>query len=392
MKLSPSSVSFSACLAAGLLQFASPARAQGFSFNVTDLSTLGGVTSQAYGINNSAEIVGASDTPDDGPQHAFYRGAGGGALIDLGTLAGGTTSTATGINASGQVTGFSTFFDGTIAGTHAFLTGPHGTGLTDLGALPGGRNSAGYGVNAAGRVAGQSQISTGATHAFLSAPGGGALADLGTLGGTNSFGRAVNASNQVAGYSNTPSGNLHAFLSDPTQNNALRDLGTLNGGATSFGLAVNSSGRVVGRAAVSAPRVHAVISGPNGGALTDLLTLGGRSSQADAINDANQVVGYSFLSDNSTRHAFIVLTLGGAMIDLNSLIDPSLGWVLTEAEGINANGQIVGYGLLNNQLHAFLLDPVAVPEPATWILTASGLLALVISRRVRSRSSWAALG
>ena len=32
------------------------------------------------------------------------------------------------------------------------------------------------------------------------------------------------------------------------------------------------------------------------------------------------------------------------MTDLNTLIDPSSGWMLEEATGINDNGWIVGYG------------------------------------------------
>ena len=45
----------------------------------------------------------------------------------------------------------------------------------------------------------------------------------------------------------------------------------------------------------------------------------------------------------------------GVLIDLNSLIPASSGWVLTEARGINESGQIVGTGVLNGQERAFLL-------------------------------------
>jgi probable HAF family extracellular repeat protein len=45
------------------------------------------------------------------------------------------------------------------------------------------------------------------------------------------------------------------------------------------------------------------------------------------------------------------------MKDLNKLIPTGSGWVLTEADGINASGQIIGMGTHSGQEHAFLLTP-----------------------------------
>src|SRR5262249_36473261 len=53
---------------------------------------------------------------------------------------------------------------------------------------------------------------------------------------------------------------------------------------------------------------------------------------------------------------------GTAMQDLNGQVPSSSGWQLQEAQGINDNGQIVGYGLINGQRHAFLLTPEAAPS------------------------------
>lgn len=46
---------------------------------------------------------------------------------------------------------------------------------------------------------------------------------------------------------------------------------------------------------------------------------------------------------------------GGKLIDLNSLIDPASGWLLTEACGISDTGCVTGTGIHNDQVHAFLL-------------------------------------
>ena len=72
---------------------------------MTDLGTLGGTNSNAYGINDSGQVVGMPTPPATPLQHAFlYSGS---TMTDLGTL-GGTISSATGINASGQVVGNAT--------------------------------------------------------------------------------------------------------------------------------------------------------------------------------------------------------------------------------------------------------------------------------------------
>jgi probable HAF family extracellular repeat protein len=72
-----------------------------------------------------------------------------------------------------------------------------------------------------------------------------------------------------------------------------------------------------------------------------------------AINDSGVVVGRSTFSN--TYHAFVYSA--GKMKDLNKLIPTGSGWVLTEADGINASGQIIGMGTHSGQEHGYLLTP-----------------------------------
>ena len=89
----------------------------------SDLGTLGGMFSQAFGINASGQAVGNSTLSGDTVLHAFFADVTG-PMVDLNTLidpaSGWELTDAHGINDSGQIAGF-----GTIGGqTHAFLLTP----------------------------------------------------------------------------------------------------------------------------------------------------------------------------------------------------------------------------------------------------------------------------
>jgi probable HAF family extracellular repeat protein len=336
----------------GLLLIVPPVLEAQLTYTVHDLGTLGGTGSLGNALNNSGRVAGASYLLDNQAQNAFVTGANGALpLRNLGTL-GGTESFGQAISDSGLVAGIASTGSDSF---HAFLTDGNGGALGDLGTL-GGSNSYAYGLNGAGQVAGYFTRNNGVNHAFLTDSRSMAPVDLLTLpGGSQSFAFAVNASGQVTGYSGTASGFNHAFISDP-DGGALRDLGTL-GGRFSFGAAINNAGSVAGRSETSTVGQHAFLSGPNGGPLLDLGTLGGFSSYAEGVNSAGVAVGYSFLSDNGTQHAFIY-TAAERMRDLNGLLVAGTGWVLTDAKAINDRGQITGTGKFGTEMHAFLLTPV----------------------------------
>ncbi|MDX2503073.1 MAG: PKD domain-containing protein [Gammaproteobacteria bacterium] len=103
---------------------------------------------------------------------------------------------------------------------------------------------------------------------------------------------------------------------------------------------------------------------------------GGLRSNAYDINEHNQVVGNSetLVDSIKVKHAFLWNHADGVLTDLNDfLANGSItapGWVLTTANAINDNGDIVGTGLLNGVAHGFLIttedyDDDDVPPPVT---------------------------
>jgi probable HAF family extracellular repeat protein len=158
----------------------------------------------------------------------------------------------------------------------------------------------------------------------------------------------INALGQVVGNNQ---GMSNPYLWTPSVPNGTTGSFTILRQSTGHAYAINASGQVVGDYSDSTgggaflwtPSI------PNGTTGT-FLNIG--SGSAKAINASGQVVGASL------GHAF--LYSGGVMEDLNDLLDPitGAGWVLEGATGINASGQIVGWGSHNGQETSFLLTPM----------------------------------
>lgn len=335
-------------------------------YTVTDLGALAGDFSQAWGINDKGQVVGQTKvniaTPEGFPYHAFIWESG--VMTDIGTL-GGYMSIAWDINNAGQVVGWSHLAssggddDAAEPADSEQITAGNGAFLWQNGVMQplaslGGANRSAHAINGSGQVAGR------ADNLDVTNPENprewrravrwaGGVTDLGALGGNQSAAWDINDAGQIVGMASLAGDRDHAFL---WQNGAMQDLGTL-AGDYSEALAINNAGHVVGISSI-AGGWHAFLWD---GAMHSLGALGGMESRATDINDNEQVVGQSIIGDQRRYHAF--LWENGQMKDLNDLIPAASGWELVRAEAINKRGQIVGWGSISGQTHAFLLTPIA---------------------------------
>ena len=73
------------------------------------------------------------------------------------------------------------------------------------------------------------------------------------------------------------------------------------------------------------------------------------------INNRGEVVGFSI--DGTTFNSRALVWQGKVPKDLNDFIRAGSPWYLQSAASINDAGEIVGWGTINGEVHAFLATP-----------------------------------
>ena len=233
-----------------------------------------------------------------GATHAFIWDATNG-VRDLGTLGGDSFATA--INDSGTVVG--TYIPLDKFYYHGFIW-TEATGMVDLG-IPGGGDSMSAvcqptAINSAGNVVGYGRQVDGRQVAFFWSPSGGfvTLGNLSCNCDSANAAYAINDNDEVTGNLRRPGAGIiyHAFLWSPSMTGP-RDLGTVAGADYSIGYGINNLARIVGGSLANSdltwqPMVWKKQSG--------MRLLGIKPdavyTQATAVNDAGEIVGYGFTS------------------------------------------------------------------------------------------------
>ncbi len=207
---------------------------------------------------------------------------------------------------------------------------------------------------------------------------------LGSLGGSGSIARDINDLGQIVGESLLAGDAVaHATI---WNNGIASDLGGLSAGDNSVAWAINNLGVAVGPNDLSTGERTAALF--QGGSVTNLgATIGSQgNSVAWDINDAGVVVGQAPINPgfakgfvwDPTNGAQAAGTIPGYMGGAN----PDSDFVnLTQATGVNAHGDIVGFGeTRSGELAGFVIKGF-VPAPGTGVLLAAA--GLIASRRRR---------
>jgi probable HAF family extracellular repeat protein len=354
--------------------------AQPAHYTITDLGTLGGSFSLAYGINDNGQIDGFSTLPGDTVQHSFVIKKG--KMIDLGTLGGANSESFANLNNAIQVAGtaetsvtdpnnenFCSFGTNLICLGFVWQNGI----MTPLSTL-GGNNGQAAAINDRGQIAGYAETSisdpncpapqvlqyrptvwtAGHPTALPLYPGD-------TEGGAfwmNNSGQVVGASGACAPYDGRyglPLQPRHALV---WRDGKPVDLGNLGGQFQNAAFAINDRGQIVGASDIAGDTYQHAFFWQNGH-MTDLGTLPGDVvSAAVAINNKGQVTGVS--EDASGQNLTAFLWQNGVMYDLNGLVAGQSPLYLLHGFGINSAGELVGFAFNTNtgEVHGFLARPI----------------------------------
>lgn len=276
----------------------------------TALPPLAGLTeSQAYAINERAEVVGQSFSNNDinTARATLWKGT---TPTDLGVPTGFVSCSAHAINNQGQVAG--TCYQAGGTNNHAILWNGAARPL-DLGVVSGFLASEALGINDRGQIVGRLRSSVpGIYHAFLWRQG--SMTDIGSF-----WAYGINNADQIVGYQN-------AFW----QQGVLRDPGLSP-------YAINNAGLMAGFI-IAGDVTHAATG--NGSSVSDLGTLPGYAASAWAINASGEVAG---VATSNTSEVALLWKRGSLTI-----IGGLPGDDISVAQGINNRGDVVGVSWSSN--------------------------------------------
>src|SRR6202049_2849259 len=334
-------------------------------YTVTDLGTLGGTFSQAFGINNNGSVVGIASRAGDTAYHAFLWRKG--VMTDLGTLEGAAPpaySIASSINDNDEIVGYSEtsvpdpLGENTCGDSLVCLPVVWRAGV--ISALPtlGGNNGQALSINDRGQVVGAAETADKdptcppPPQVLVLKPAiweKGEPRALPTGPFLNGFAVRNNEKGHVVGTVLTCNVSA-AYL---WEKNKVINMGTLGGVVLAPG-AINDQGQVTGTYTTTAGIDRGFLW--QDGVAKDFGSLPGYPvAHGGPINDRGQIVGQACTAIACT----VFLWQNGVKIDLNTVVPASSSLHMFDPAGINFGGEIVGLAIekTTGQLRAFLAVP-----------------------------------
>ncbi len=316
-------------------------------FHAVELSTVDNAVIQILGMNNNGDVVGAAmqgigrivATPliwHNGTLHC----------LDIGP--GGSYAFAAAVNDSGVICGY-----GNDAQRHSVALVWMNGSVISLPAPAGLHAPSAYAISNSGEIAGTANASDGTVHGVIwdaqLHP-----ADVGPIGGMGRL-RGINDTGIATGVACLPSNPDEFRAIIATAGKPIVYLGTLNGGHFGHGAAINQRGHIAGFVNFPRGTNHACLF--EDGKVIDLgIVPNGSGSRANALNDADMVVGMAGINGRLVHHA--VLWQNGEFVDLNNQLDAPIGDDLVDAVGINNRGDIIAVSAGGLSRRAFVLQRI----------------------------------
>jgi probable HAF family extracellular repeat protein len=290
--------------------------------------------SVANDLNDSGELVGGAEASSGGVTHAFMWTASEG-LVDLGAFGSTLSASATSVNNGGVIAGEITLFNGSEDYSLPFVIGG---GFPQKPGLPPNCDSVIVdGITNSGKLIVEGQLSELGVEDSVGAFAytGGKYTAIGETAGTGQF-------NQVHDF-HKPINAVYGYLGSSTSNSAvywkwvdgslsvfdwtaiykiLSGVSYYNSGANGEWLGTLTNG-------------HAGYVSADGSKVTDL----GFAGAVTGLNANGQAVG-NYSPDGGYHQYGFYWSASTGFLNLNQLIDPSLGMTIVSATHINSNGQI----------------------------------------------------
>jgi uncharacterized membrane protein len=351
-------------------------------YKFTTIDYPGATITAANNIDGAGRIVGEYEDPSG--HHAFILDDGVYSSFDVPGAFG--ASSANGLNAADQVVGW---YDGFVT-TKAYIR--NGATYTDLNPFAGAPDVKAYAINEAGHVAGYYERPTDGLYRGYVYDGTN-YTTLNYPGAVGSQAIGINKDDDVVGY--YFSGQPHGFL---YEDGAYTTVDHPNGGFGTVAQGINDAGEIAGIYFDSNNRDHGFIKTSTGFVTVDYP--GAALTGLTAINNAGQVVGYYGDGVNPFR-AFVATPLAAADFNGDDKVDGAdlarwksgLGTASgaskrdgdADGDGDVDGGDFLVWQRLVTSAPIAASAEAAVPEPASIALAVGGLTLAVARRRRESR-------